>query len=191
MHVSWHLNYLRPHPTHTQTHTYNPSVSTSSITSTRTLPLRREHINSTHNAGWCTWLIAAAVCPKHTLQDVPLSNCHAPVVIMSRRLSAHWNGQRRRRTLFPAGGSGCSESTFNKSVHHSNLNGDVWAAGLHVLTRFVILIVSQLTLLNLCQKVQEPPVTTYSYRKDYRTDRYIHSLWNPCAPCPAYLMLNW
>lgn len=128
MHVSWHLNYLRPHPIDT----YKPSFSTGSLTSTHTLFfLCREHINSTHNTGRVTW----SNCSCRTCCSL---SCHVPTAILSHWLSADWNVQHRTHNLFPAGLTDWFK--FGSMNHHSTklcMRLMFWPGGLQNYIRII------------------------------------------------------
>lgn len=115
MHVSWHLNYLRPHPIHT--HTQTLSQRRLYHINTHTLSPRREHINSTHNTGWGAWGKRSCLSLNTRCRTCCSLGCHAPIVILSHWLSAHWNVQHWRQNLFPAGLTDWVK--FGAMNHHS------------------------------------------------------------------------
>ena len=119
--TSAHTLYTHTHThthTHTQIHTYKLSVNMRSITPAHTLFAPwREHFNSTRNTGWCTW--SHCSCPSlntHCGTSCSLG-CHAPRVILSHWLSAHWNVQHWTQNLFPAGLTDWVK--FGAMNHHS------------------------------------------------------------------------
>lgn len=103
MHVSWHLNYLRPHPIHTQIYTIRQSAQALSRQHTYTRSLWREHFNSTHNAGWGTQSNSGCLSLNTRCRTFCSLGCHAPIVPLSHWLSAHSDVHRRRQNLSPAG----------------------------------------------------------------------------------------
>lgn len=121
MHVSWHLNYLRPHPTNTHKYTYTKLQSAPALshqhTCTHTLPLWREHINSTHSSGCGTRSNCSCLSLNTHCRTCCSLSCHAPIVIPSHWLSAHWNVQLWRQNLFPAGLTDWVK--FGAMNHHS------------------------------------------------------------------------
>lgn len=116
MHVSWHLDYLRPHPIHTQQqHTRTkPSVSTRHAD---TLSPRREHINGTQSAGRG----ARSKCSCLSLDSHCRTRCslgrHAPTVILLHWLSTNLNVPQWTQNLFPAGRAAC---VLSGAINHQS-----------------------------------------------------------------------
>lgn len=106
MYVSWHLNYLRPHPIHTHKYTQTVSQHKFFHINTHTHSQWREQLNSTHNTGWDTGSNSSCLSLNAHCRTCCSLGCHVVIVLLSHLLRALSNVHHWRQNLSPAGLTG-------------------------------------------------------------------------------------
>lgn len=191
--------------THKYTHTQTLSQRRLYHINTHTLSPWREHINSTHNTGWGTWGKRSCLSLNTRCRTCCSLGCHAPIVILSHWLSAHWNVRHWRQNLFPAGLTDWVK--FGAMNHHStklcmtvismgtfDLEAEIYSKGLYTdeVYNDGSLPVSHPSV-NVCEHFTSAgPGTTREpivVLKDSRLTDIIPIRCNPHAPFPPLIML--